>query len=126
MRDAAAIHPRGIASPFLDEYAAEPAAQASPVYMRRETPFLSEYEGEEEGDALAELHEELLGELEDEELEEALHALVDETSEVASRMGLEHMHDEHREQMLREHLAPLGRAIDSLIDQAEARAESLD
>jgi hypothetical protein len=125
MSDAAATG-RELASPFLDDYKTVPALP-QPVLLRRESPFLQELAGEDEaGDALAQLHAELLDELEDEELEDAFHALVDEAAELSSSLGLERAHDEYRERALREHLAPLGRALHSLVDAAEARADSLD
>jgi hypothetical protein len=127
MADAAASSITGtVETPFLDRHAAAPPAPA-PAFARRESPFLQEYEDEDgaPADAFAEMQAEVLAELEDDELEDALHALVDEVSEIHARMPTSRMHDEYREHALREHLAPLRRSLYELLDAAEGRADAL-
>lgn len=119
-------------SPFLDNYTPEPAG-APPAFSQGESPFLNEYilDGEDEAplDAKSALYAELMNELEDEEMEEALHGLVDEASDLYLRYAAESptpAQEERVERILQEHFAPLANASEAMIDAAAMRAETID
>jgi hypothetical protein len=117
-------------TPFLDHYADEAAvSQGNGVLAFRETPFLSEYpESEEEaGDPMAELLDELLEELHDRELDEAVLGLAEELrGMVASEPAYETEQEDAREAMLQETVAPLLRAAQADIGRVAEAIGKLD
>jgi hypothetical protein len=124
----------GSLTPFPDDGAGETASTPEATGSSyRETPFLSEYseaEGEGEGeqaDPLGEKLDELLEGLHEPELDEAVEALVDELrGQVAAEPAFETEHEDVREAMLRETVAPLLEAAQADIARLSEALSALD
>jgi hypothetical protein len=111
-------------TPFLDGAAGGPGAS-----RLRETPFLSEYHAtEEEGaDPMAEMADELLESLHDEEFDEAIAELTEELRGVAASAPFtESEHEDARVSLLLETVAPLVAAAEADVARVGQALEGLD
>ena len=127
-------------SPFLSDPSAMTATTSAPAAIpsaygpsvQRESPFVSEYAAESEGDGpRSQLFAELVSELEDTEFSEALEDLVNEATAVAEdRFAAEAADPSTRrqdaERAVRAYLQPIGRVAEETLDRVSEQLAGVD